>query len=341
VIPPFPTAAQLSQLLPDEIAEASDLYAYAIALYLQVDQDTFFTFSDVTSPPAKDMVRYLRGYVVQRILLDPSLAARHFDDRVFNVIYRFISEGTDISCWITWQFILGVVYSWYDSRQLEVSVLLGRLWRRAREKMTNEFSSLRDLYITSFQTILLDGSQHLIQTLTALRYMASMDSNIINILVDSDGEFLSILHHHYGVYKVHLSTEGHDAIIYFFYTVLMSLAFRASESSLVQNKKGKSVLGSSESLFFQLFDREFGEYIREGVYDEFIKGVTEGTPFVELITDWVNEWKGADEAIETLTQYLTRLKFDEEEDTEDVHHHCMQLTPGHGTKLSHITGYCR
>jgi hypothetical protein len=184
--------------------------------------------------------------------------------------------------------------------------------------MTIEFEGLRNWYIRSFQAILLDGSQKMVQTLTALRYMASLDPHIVDILLDADGEFLNTLHDHYGVYKVHLSAEEHDAILYLFYTVLMSLAFRASESSSAQNKKGKSVLGASDTLFFHLFDRVFGEYVWEGVSNEFVRGITEETPFVEVIAEWIERWKGADEPIETLRQYLARLKFEEEEKKEDT-----------------------
>ena len=88
---------------------------------------------------------------------------------------------------------------------------------------------------------------------------------------------------------------------------MVSLAFRASESSTGQNKKGKGTAGSAETQFFQLFDNLFGVYARGGQFDVFIEDLNRETPFVEITREWAEGWKGADEAVENLTLYLGRL----------------------------------
>ena len=98
----------------------------------------------------------------------------------------------------------------------------------------------------------------------------------------------------------------------------MSLAYRASESSVGQNKKGKGTAGSAESLFFRVFDGLFGEFVRDGRMDSFVEDIDRETPFAEIMTEWAKEWKGADEAMEGLTLYLDRLKVDEQSQGEEV-----------------------
>jgi hypothetical protein len=102
-------------------------------------------------------------------------------------------------------------------------------------------------------------------------------------------------------------------MLYVFYTLIVCMAYRASESSVGQNKKGKGTAGSEENMFFRLFDRLFGDYSR---VDGFIEDINLETPFVEIMAEWVGAWKGADEAVEGLTLYLERVKVEEPQDAE-------------------------
>jgi hypothetical protein len=114
------------------------------------------------------------------------------------------------------------------------------------------------------------------------------------------------------------SDSERKALLYLFYTILVSLAYRASESSVGQNKKGKRTAGSAESVFFRVFEKVFGEYVHGGRMDPFIEDIDMETPFAEIMTEWVQEWKGADEAIEGLTSYLERLKVAESSPVSEV-----------------------
>ena len=214
---------------------------------------------------------------------------------------------------------------WYTSRPEELSALVTRLWRRAKTKMTSEFEWLRNYYTESFEAIVLDDTADVTPTLTGLRFMVTLDKEIVDILVDEEGEFLGALHDYYIVYRTHLADEERKSIIYLVYTIIVSLAYRASESSVGQNKKGKGAAGTAETLFFRLFDKLFGEYI-DGRYDALIEDMDRETPFADVMTEWTKEWKGADEAVEALTSYLERLKVEETADgegdvtfTEDVY----------------------
>jgi hypothetical protein len=129
----------------------------------------------------------------------------------------------------------------------------------------------------------------------------------VDLLVDKDRQFLSVLHEHYDIYRTHLDDVEKKAMLYLFYTIMVSLAFRASESSTGQNKKGKGTAGSAETQFFQLFDNLFGVYARGGQFDVFIEDLNRETPFVEITREWAEGWKGADEAVENLNLYLGRL----------------------------------
>lgn len=311
VIPPYPTSTQLSFLLPDEIAEAAQTYLYAVTLFLQLDRDSFITASDIHSPPGQQMIALLASYVNQRVSETPSLCSPDFDEKIFNLIFRFISEGRDISIWLDWQFVINVTAAWYDSRQDELAALLSRTWRRARQKMILEFSQLKEFYMNSFESIVLDGSNALVATFNGLRCMVSLNNDIVDILVDREGELLITLHDHYSIYRVHLSEAERDSLLYLFYTILVSLAYRTSESSVGQSKKGKAAVGSAETLFFEIFDRLFGEYIREGSFDALIEDLSQETPFVEIMSEWIQDWKGAEEAVETLTEYISRIKIEE------------------------------
>lgn len=256
------------------------------------------------------MIRFLSAYVNQRTTNIPLLSSPSLDEKIFNLIFRFVSEGRNISAWVDWRFVIGVTCGWYDSHQLELSVLIVRLWRRAKAKMTQEFSHVRNIYIESLEAIIIDDTSDIIPTLTGLRYMVSVSDDIVDILVEADGVLLSTLHDHYIVYRAHLADSERKAMLYLFYTIMVSLAYRTSESSIGQNKKGKSTVGSAETLFFRLFDKLFGEYARGESFDAFIADINQETPFVAIMTDWTQEWKGADEAIEGLALYLNQLKLE-------------------------------
>ena len=236
---------------------------------------------------------------------------------MFNLIFRFISEGRDISSWIDWRFVLGLTCIWYDSRTPELSALITRLYRRARGKVIEEFETLRDAYSTSFESIILDEESNIATALTGLRYLVTLSAEIVDLLVDGDGQFLTVLHDAYDVYHAHLDDGEKKAILYLFYTTIASLAFRASESSTGQSKKGKGTSGSAETQFFQLFDNLFGVYARGGQFDVFIQDLNHETPFVEIMREWVEGWKGADEAIENLTLYLGRLNVEDRPSSPD------------------------
>ena len=294
MIPPFPPPDYYSLLLPDEIAEAVQTYLFAVITFLQLDRDDFTVASDISSRTGGEMIDFLTTYVSQRTNEIPLISSTTLDEKIFNLVFRFISEGRDISAWIDWRFVIAVTCGWYTSRQPELSALLVRLWRRARHKMVQEFSQLRDYYIESFEHI------------------------VVDILVDNDGEFLSALHGHYIIYRTHLVDSERKSLLYLFYTIIVSLAYRASESSVGQNKKGKGTAGSAESLYFRVFDRVFGEFIRGGRMDSFVEDINWETPCAEIMSEWTKEWKGADEAVEGLTLYLDRLRVDEYPQEEDV-----------------------
>jgi hypothetical protein len=315
VIPPYPRSPYLSLLLPDEIAEAAEIYLYAVSIFLQLDKDAFILASDISTQPGTEMVNFLAQYVNERASNAPSLSPE-LDDKVFNLIFRFVSEGRDISAWVDWVFVAGLTCGWYEGhRQSELAPLLTRLWRRARTKIDHEFVQLRDYYIQAFESIVMDEANDIVPTMTGLRYMVTLNNDIVDVLVDDDGEFLMALHSHYGAYRGHLNDLEKKAMMYLFYTIIVSLAYRASEASVGQNKKGKGTVGSAETLFFDIFEKLFTEYVR-GRYDALIEDVTHLTPFVEIMAEWIEGWKGADEAVETLMLYLERLKI--EEPSEEV-----------------------
>ena len=318
MIPPYPPPDYYSFLLPDEIAEAVQAYLFAVTAFLLLDRDDFTMASDVTSPAGGQMIDFLTTYVSQRTNEIPLISSYALDEKIFNLVFRFISEGRDISAWIDWRFVIAVTCGWYTTRQSELSALLVRLWRRAKSKVGQEFSQLRDYYIESFEHIVLDDANDITPTITGLRYMVSINNDIVDILVDNDGEFLSALHGHYNIYRTHLVDSERKSLLYLFYTIIVSLAYRASESSIGQNKKGKGTAGSAESLFFLVFDRVFGEFVRDGRMDSFVEDMDQETPFAEIMTEWANEWNGADEAMEGLTLYLDRLKVDEQSQEVEV-----------------------
>jgi hypothetical protein len=312
VIPPYPSSTILSLLLPDELAEAAETYLFAVTLFLHLNRDEFILASDTKSPCGSQMVDFLHTYIQQRLLNNTvSLSTSTLDSKVFNLIFRFVSEGRDISSWIDWRFVLGLTCIWYDSRTTELSALITRLHRRARAKMVEELETLRDAYITSLESIILDEESNIAPTLTGLRYLVTLSTEILDLLVDGDGRFLAILHDAYDVYGAHLDDLEKRAILYLFYTIIASLAFRAAESSTGQNKKGKATAGSAETQFFQLFDNLLGMYARGGQVDIFIQDLNRETPFVEIMREWIEGWKGADEAVENLTLYLGRLTVEE------------------------------
>ena len=261
------------------------------------------------------MIEFLSSYTNQRATGIPVISSPTLDDQVFNLIFRFISEGRDISAWVDWRFVIGVVCGWYESRQEELSALITRLWRRAKTKVTNEFERLRDYYTNSFETIVLDDTSEITPTLTGLRYMVTLHKDIIDILIDEDGEFLGALHYNYIVYRTHLAVEERKSMVYLVYTVIVGLAYHASESSVGQNKKGKGAAGPAETLFFRIFEKMFGEYI-QGRYDALVEDMDRITPFAEIMTEWTKEWNGADEAVEGLTAYLERLKVGDPSEAE-------------------------
>jgi hypothetical protein len=281
-----------------------------VSIFLQLDKDEFILASDISIQPGTQMVNFLAQYVNQRASNAPSLSPE-LDDKVFNLIFRFVSEGRDISAWVDWVFVVGLACGWYNSRrQSELAALFTRLWRRARTKIDHEFMQLRDFYIQAFESIVMDEANDIIPTMTGLRYLVTLNNDIVDLLVDNDGEFLMALHSHYGAYRGHLNDLEKRAMIYLFYTIIVTLAYRASEASVGQNKKGKGTVGSAETLFFEIFEKLFTEYVR-GRYDALIEDVSHLTPFVEIMTEWIEGWKGADEAVETLMLYLERLKVDE------------------------------
>ena len=279
-------------------------------LFLRLNRDDFTTASDITTQPGAQIIEFLTAYANQRATNIPLLSSPSLDDKIFNLIFRFVSEGREISAWVDWRFVIGVVCGWYSSRQEELSALLTRLWRRAKTKMTSEFGWLRDYYTESFEAIVLDDTGDITPTLTGLRYMITLDKDIVDILVDEEGEFLGALHDHYIVYRTHLADEERKSIVYLVYTVIVSLAYRAAESSVGQNKKGKGAAGTAETIFFGLFEKMFGEY-SHGRYDALIEDIDKETPFAEIMTEWTKEWKGADEAVEGVTSYLERLKVED------------------------------
>jgi hypothetical protein len=287
------------------------------------------------------MIEFLSACISQRTLdpTSPSLFTPELDSKLFNLVFRFVSEGRDITTWIDWRFVIGVTCVWYDSRQVELAALHTRLWRRARTKMYQEFSLLRDAYIDSFESIVLDLND-IVPTLVGLRYMVTLNTDIVDILVDGDGLFLTSIHDHYEAYRAHLSESDRWAMLYIFYTLVVCLAYRASESSVGQNKKGKGTAGMEENMFFRLFDKLFGNYFRGGRFDGFIEEINRETPLAEIMTEWIGAWKGADEAVEGVSSYLQRLKMDVPEDaevtfTDDVLSQ-LKLTLGFGAS-SYIT----
>lgn len=281
-----------------------------MTLFLQLNKDEFIIASDTKTACGSRMVDFLQAYIQQRADDAASISSPTLDEKVFNLIFRSVSEGRDIASWIDWRFVLGVTCIWYDSRAAELSAMVTRLYRRARGKIVEEFTNLRDAYITSFESIILDDESNIAPTLTGLCYLVTLNGEIVELLVDGDGQFLTVLHDHYDIYRTHLDNMEKKAMLCLFYTIIVSLAFRASESSVGQNKKGKGTAGSAETQFFQLFDNLFGVYARGGQFDVFIEDLNRETPFLEIMREWVDEWKGADEAVENLTLYLGRVSED-------------------------------
>jgi hypothetical protein len=311
VILPYPPTSYLTLLLPDEVTQAVSTYLNTVTFFLRLSRDDFTIASDVSSHQGSQMISFLTAYVNQRTDDIPTLSSPTLDKKIFDLIFRFVSEGRDISSSIDSRFILNVTRHWYYSHQLEVAALLARLWRRAKAKMLQEFSQLRDHYTSSFELIVIDDTRETWATLTGLRYMVSLNIEIVDLLVEGGGGFIESLHGLYNVYRTQFALDERLALLYFLYTVILSLAYRASDSSLGQSKKGKGPSGSSEALFFQVFDKIFSHPIREGRWDGFVEDINRETPFVEVITEWSEQWKGADETVEGLTSYLGHLRLSE------------------------------
>jgi len=316
---PYPTPEYVSLLLPDEIAQAVQIYLYTVTSFLHLDSDAFAVASDVTTRQGSQIIEFLKRYVNQRAFGLPTLSSPVLDTKTFVLIFRFVSEGHDISAWVDLPFVLGVVTGWYDSRQADVATLLLRLWRRAMKKMTLEFTNLRNGYTSSFDLMIVDDANDIVPILTALRYMTTLDNEILQILTDDDENFISILHGHYNIYRAHFSQDERKAILYLCYTLLVSLAYRVSESAggQVQNKKGKGTLGAPERAFVTGFEKALGEFGRGERMDLFVEDLVNETPFREVMEDWLGQWTGADEPVEGLASFLERLKVEDGQDSEE------------------------
>jgi len=316
---PYPPPEYVSSLLPDEIAQAIQIYLSTVTSFLRLDSDAFAVASDLATGKGSQIIEFLKRYVNQRVLGPPTLSCPALDAKTFVLIFRFVSEGREISAWIDWPFVLGVVTAWYDSRKAEVAALLLRLWRRARAKMALEFTNLRNEYISLFDLMIVNDANTIVLTLTALRYMTTLDNEILQILTDDDQKFISVLHGHYNIYRVHFSQDERKAILYLCYTLLVSLAYRASESGVgqLQSKKGKGTLGPAERAFVAGFERVLGEFGRGGQMDLFVEDLVDETPFREVMRDWLGQWTGADEPVEGLTSFLERLKVEDRQNSED------------------------
>src|SRR5437667_6135876 len=153
MIPPYPSPIYYPLLLPEEIVEAVQTYLFAVTSFLQLKRDDFTIASDVTCRAGGQILDFLSLYIDQRGSEIPIISSDALDEKIFNLIFRFVSEGRDISAWIDWRFVVGVTCGWYDSRQRELAALLVRAWRRAKSKLVEEFSQLRDYYIESFEHI--------------------------------------------------------------------------------------------------------------------------------------------------------------------------------------------
>jgi hypothetical protein len=225
---PYPTPEYVSSLLPAEIAYAVQIYLYMTTSLLHLPSTTFTATSDPKAPLTAQILEFLRLYVNQRAFSFPALSSPSLDEKVFALIFRFMSEGRDVGTWIDWPFVLGVVSGWYDSRRVEVAALLGRLWRRARGKMGAEFTHLRNEYASSLEFMILDDANDIVPTLTALRYALTLSPDLLTILMGDENKFLLVLVAHYNSYRVHFSQDERHAILYLCYTILVSLVYAAS-----------------------------------------------------------------------------------------------------------------
>jgi hypothetical protein len=123
-----------------------------------------------------------------------------------------------------------------------------------------------------------------------------------------EGKFLGELHRHYNLYNSELTYTERKAIWDLVSTLMVSLAYRASESGVASNKKGKSAVGSAESLFFHIFDHLFSDSMQNSSPDAFVGDLNRETAFPEVVEDWAAKWEGAEEAIEVVVQALNRIQ---------------------------------
>jgi hypothetical protein len=267
--------------------------------------------SDPTAPWIAQILEFLRRYVSQRALAFPAVSSPSLDEKVFALIFRFVSEGRDIAAWIDWPFVLGVVSGWYESQQDQVAALLGRLWRRARGRMGAEFEELRNEFCASLDLMIVDDENDIVPTLTALRYTCALSPDLLAVLTADDNKFLLVLYAHYNSYRGHFSLNERHVVLYLCYTILVCLAHAALEAGGGQSKKGKGTAGATERAFVGAVDGVFGEFARGGRMDSFVEDLDSETPFREVMEEWVAQWKGADEPVEGLTAVIERLKIED------------------------------
>jgi hypothetical protein len=308
---PYPTPEYVSSLLLDEIVHAVQIYLYTTTALLHLPSATFTTTSDPTAPRTAQILEFLKRYVSQRALAFPRVSSPSLDEKVFALIFRFVSEGRNIAAWIDWPFVLGVVSGWYESRQDQVAALLGRLWRRARGKMGAEFEALRNEYCSSFDLVILDDANDIVATLTAVRYACTLSAELLAVLSADDNKFLLVLYAHYNSYRGHFSLEERRAVLYLCYTILVNLGYAASEAGVGQSEKGKGTVGTAERGFVRAVEGVFGEFARGGRRDSFVEDLDSETPFRDIIEEWLAQWKGADEPVEGLSAAIGRLKMED------------------------------
>ena len=205
------------------------------------------------------------------------------------------------------RFLIASVCAWYESHTREIAALLVLVFRRTKSKIGDQFSQFVSRYVESFESILSEERDEIDTAFTGFRYMATLNSEIVDLLISNDGAFLSSLHTHYNIYHTTLTQSEKAAILCLFYTILVNLAFRASESSSTQNKKGKSTSANSEQIFFHLFQKLFAEYTVSQSPDVFFEDLNSKTPFAQVLGQWTREWKGASEAIEEISNLLSQL----------------------------------
>src|SRR5271169_62095 len=93
VLPPYPSPGYFSLLLPEEISAAVQTYLYAVNLFLRLNRDDFTTASDITTQPGAQIIEFLTAYANQRATNILLLSSPSLGDKIFNLIFRFISEG--------------------------------------------------------------------------------------------------------------------------------------------------------------------------------------------------------------------------------------------------------